>query len=48
VREHEARQLHIAREQPGRREEEQVADTARLSYQVMGTWIYCWLYYIRG
>ena len=19
-----------------------------LSYQVMGTWIYCWLYYIRG
>jgi len=21
---------------------------AFMSYQVMGTWIYCWLYYIRG
>jgi hypothetical protein len=22
--------------------------TIKMSYQVMGTWIYCWLYYIRG
>jgi hypothetical protein len=26
----------------------EVRFVGRLSYQVMGTWIYCWLYYIRG